>query len=132
MTVMAAEMALARDGRAVGGVGLRRGRRDPHTLMVGEVVDFWRVEERIPPRLLRLRAEMKMPGLAWLEFTIEPHGDGGSRLTQRAVFYPHGLSGHAYWWSVAPFHRYVFPGMAGHLVRAAEQHPAVTPARPAA
>ena len=106
--------------RLVGGVGLRRGRRDPNHLVIGDAVDFWRVEERIPPRLLRLRAEMKMPGLAWLEFTIEPRDGGGSTLTQRAVFHPRGLSGHAYWWSVAPFHRYVFPGMAGHLAEEAE------------
>lgn len=112
--------------RLVGGVGLRRGRRHPDLLFVGDAVDFWRVEERDPPRLLRLRAEMRMPGLAWLEFTIEPLPDGGSRLTQRAVFHPRGLTGHAYWWSVAPFHRFVFPGMANHLVREAEQHPAVT------
>ena len=118
--------------RIFGGVGLRRGRRDPNHLVVGDAVDFWRVEERIPPRLLRLRAEMKMPGLAWLEFTVEPGEGGGSRLTQRAVFHPHGLSGHAYWWSVAPFHGYVFPGMASHLAREAERHPAVTAARPAA
>ena len=109
--------------RIFGGVGLRRGRRDPNHLVVGEAVDFWRVEERIPPRLLRLRAEMKMPGLAWLEFTIEPREGGGSLLTQRAIFHPHGLSGHAYWWSVAPFHGYVFPGMANHLVEEAEEQP---------
>ncbi|MGA0067668.1 MAG: DUF2867 domain-containing protein, partial [Candidatus Nanopelagicales bacterium] len=59
-------------------------------------------------------------GLAWLEFTIEPRDGGGSTLTQRAVFHPRGLTGHAYWWSVAPFHRYVFPGMAGHLAEEAE------------
>jgi hypothetical protein len=118
--------------RIFGGVGLRRGRRDPNHLVIGDAVDFWRVEERIPPRLLRLRAEMKMPGLAWLEFTVEPREGGGSRLTQRAVFHPHGLTGHAYWWSVAPFHGYVFPGMAGQLAREAERHPAVTHARPAA
>jgi uncharacterized protein YbjT (DUF2867 family) len=106
--------------RAVGGVGLRRGRRDPSTLMVGEVVDFWRVEERLPPRLLRLRAEMKMPGRAWLEFTVQPKDDGGSRLIQRAVYWPKGLTGHAYWWSVAPFHAFVFPPMAQHIVETAE------------
>lgn len=106
--------------RAVGGVGLRRGRRDPHTVMVGEVVDFWRVEERIPPRLLRLRAEMKMPGRAWLEFTVEPREGGGSRLIQRAVYWPKGLAGHAYWWSVAPFHAFVFPPMARRIVERAE------------
>ena len=106
--------------RAVGGVGLRRGRRDPSTLMVGEVVDFWRVEERLPPRLLRLRAEMKMPGRAWLEFTVQAKDNGGSRLVQRAVYWPKGLAGHAYWWSVAPFHAFVFPPMAQHIVETAE------------
>jgi len=106
--------------RAVGGVGLRRGRRDPKTLMVGEVVDFWRVEERLPPRLLRLRAEMKMPGRAWLEFTVQPRDGGGSRLIQRAVYWPRGIAGHAYWWSVAPFHAFVFPPMARHIVERAE------------
>ncbi len=106
--------------RAVGGVGLRRGRRDPHQLMVGEVVDFWRVEERLPPRLLRLRAEMKMPGRAWLEFAVQPREGGGSRLLQRAVYWPRGIAGHAYWWSVAPFHAFVFPPMARHIVERAE------------
>ncbi len=107
--------------RVVGGVGLRRGRRDPDHLLVGDAVDFWRVEERQPPVLLRLRAEMKMPGLAWLEFRIEPQPGGGSLLTQRAIFHPRGLSGHAYWWSVAPFHGFVFPGMAAHVVDEAER-----------
>lgn len=111
--------------RFVGGVGLRRGRRDPDHLLVGDCVDFWRVEERQPPRLLRLRAEMKMPGLAWLEFVIDPRDDGGSTLRQRAIFYPRGLTGHGYWWSVAPFHRFVFPGMASHVVDAAESHMAL-------
>lgn len=106
--------------RAVGGVGLRRGRRDPRRLMVGEVVDFWRVEERLPPRLLRLRAEMKMPGRAWLEFHVRPREGGGSHLTQRAVYWPRGLAGHAYWWSVAPFHAFVFPPMARRIVESAE------------
>ena len=87
----------------------RRGRRDPKKLMVGEAVDFWRVEERLPPRLLRLRAEMKMPGRAWLEFSVHPDGAGGSVLIQRAVYWPRGIAGHAYWWSVAPFHAFVFP-----------------------
>ena len=101
--------------RLVGGVGLRRGRRDPRTLLIGDAVDFWRVEERIEPRLLRLRAEMRMPGLAWLEFVLEPTEDGGTLVQQRATFVPHGLMGHAYWWSVAPFHGLVFPGMARNV-----------------
>jgi len=105
--------------RLIGGVGLRRGRRDPNVLAVGEAVDFWRVEERLPPRLLRLRAEMRNPGLAWLEFSITPDGTG-SRLRQRAVFLPRGLAGHAYWWCVAPFHAFVFPVMARGIVAQAE------------
>jgi len=105
--------------RLVGGVGLRRGRRDPNLLAVGDVVDFWRVEERLAPRLLRLRAEMKMPGLAWLEFSVEPEHTGAV-LQQRAVFFPRGLAGHAYWWAVAPFHALVFPPMARHIAERAE------------
>lgn len=107
--------------RLIGGVGLRRGRRDPNVLHVGDAVDFWRVEERIAPSVLRLRAEMKLPGLAWLEFTVTPTPDGGSQLRQRAVYFPRGLAGHAYWWSVAPFHGFVFPGMAKHIVEHAEE-----------
>ncbi len=105
--------------RLVGGVGLRRGRRDPDVLAVGDVVDFWRVEERLAPRLLRLRAEMRNPGLAWLEFSVDEEG-AGSVLRQRAVFFPRGLAGHAYWWVVAPFHAFVFPPMARHIVQRAE------------
>jgi uncharacterized protein YbjT (DUF2867 family) len=106
--------------RMVGGVGLRRGRRNPQTLYVGEALDFWRVEEIEPGRLLRLRAEMKVPGLAWLEMVVEPDGDA-SRYRQRALFVPRGLLGHAYWWSVAPFHGIVFGGMVRNITRAAER-----------
>jgi hypothetical protein len=106
--------------RLVGGVGLRRGRRDPHALHVGETVDFWRVEERQAPELLRLRAEMKMPGRAWLEFVVTEGENGGSTLTQRAVYWPRSFTGHAYWWSVAPFHALVFPPMVRHIVERAE------------
>ena len=105
--------------RAVGGVGLRRGRRDPNTLHVGETLDFWRVEERIPDNLLRLRAEMKMPGKAWLEFKIEKINENKCKLTQRAIFYPKGLAGHAYWWSIIPFHGLVFPGMCKNIAKEA-------------
>lgn len=108
--------------RIVGGVGLRRGRRDPEHLSVGDAVDFWRVEEVRPGHLVRLRAEMKMPGRAWLEFRVD-ESDGLTTLTQRAVYWPHGLLGHAYWWSVAPFHAFVFPPMARHLVESAEARP---------
>ncbi len=105
--------------RAVGGVGLRRGRRDAQRLEVGDALDFWRVEERIPPSLLRLRAEMKLPGLAWLEFRVESLPGDRSQLLQRAVFHPRGLAGHAYWWSVAPFHAFVFRPMAERIAAAA-------------
>ena len=96
-----------------GGVGLRRGRRDPNFLQVGDALDFWRVEEISRPKLLRLRAEMKMPGLAWLEFGLEEDDEtGGTVLTQVAIYAPKGLLGHAYWWSVWPMHGLVFPSMA--------------------
>ena len=110
--------------RLVGGAGLRRGRRNPSALAVGDAVDFWRVEERRPPRLLRLRAEMRMPGRAWLEFEVLPGDDGRSCLRQRAIYWPRGLAGHLYWWSVAPFHAFVFPPMARHIVKYAQEHAA--------
>ncbi|MFV2174946.1 SDR family oxidoreductase [Actinomadura sp. LOL_016] len=105
--------------RLVGGVGLRRGRRDPHRLRIGETVDFWRVEEIEPRRLLRLRAEMRLPGLAWLELGVAER-DGRARYTQRALFHPRGLAGHAYWWLFRPFHDRVFGGMCHGIARAAE------------
>ncbi|MFI7659539.1 SDR family oxidoreductase [Micromonospora parva] len=107
--------------RLVGGVGLRRGRRDPHRLQVGEALDFWRVEEIVPGELLRLRAEMRLPGRAWLEMRVLPAEGDRSRYQQRAVFLPRGLAGHAYWGSVAPFHAVVFGGMARNIARNAEQ-----------
>ncbi|MBF9069134.1 SDR family oxidoreductase [Streptacidiphilus fuscans] len=105
--------------RVVGGVGLRRGRRDPHRLRVGDSLDFWRVEEIEPGRLLRLRAEMRLPGLAWLELRVQPDGPSRSRYLQRAVFHPRGLTGHAYWWTVAPFHSVVFGGMVRNIAKEA-------------
>ena len=107
--------------KVIGGVGLRRGRRDPNTVMIGEPLDFWRVEEREYPSLLRLRAEMRLPGRAWLEFRVSGTDDGGSVLRQRAIFLPRGLAGHVYWWSVAPFHALIFPPMARGIVEYAEQ-----------
>src|SRR3954453_2427251 len=104
--------------RVFGGVGLRRGRRDPARLRSGDPGDFSRVEEIEPAHLLRLRAEMRLPGRAWLELRVAPAGDG-STYTQRAVFQPRGLAGHLYWWSVAPFHRLVFGGMARNIAAAA-------------
>jgi uncharacterized protein YbjT (DUF2867 family) len=108
--------------RFVGGVGLRRGRRDPQRVYVGESVDFWRVETRDEGTLLRLRAEMRLPGLAWLELAVEADPDRPGRCTyhQRALFHPKGLFGHVYWWSVAPFHGIVFGSMARNIGKAAE------------
>lgn len=107
--------------RVSGGVGLRRGRKHPHRLQAGEALDWWRVEYLERPRLLRLRAEMRVPGLAWLELAVEPDPAGGSRYRQRAIFQPHGLAGHLYWKSIAPFHNAVFGGMVRNIVRTAEQ-----------
>jgi uncharacterized protein YbjT (DUF2867 family) len=102
--------------RFFGGVGLRRGRRDDNTLIEGEALDFWRVEAINRPELLRLRAEMRMPGLAWLEFSLEKDSSGtGTVITQRALFAPKGLFGHAYWWSVWPMHGLVFPSMVKNM-----------------
>ncbi|MFF8729362.1 SDR family oxidoreductase [Streptomyces sp. NPDC015171] len=105
--------------RLTGGVGLRRGRRDAERLRVGDSLDFWRVEEIEPGHLLRLRAEMRLPGLAWLEMYAEHDGAGRSRYRQRALFHPRGLLGQAYWWSVSPFHAIVFGGMARNIARTA-------------
>jgi hypothetical protein len=105
--------------RLAGGVGLRRGRRDPSSLRVGDALDWWRVEEVRRPELLRLRAEMRLPGLAWLEFRLDEDGPGRCRLTQKATFYPRGLLGHVYWKAIAPFHGIVFGGMVRNLAAAA-------------
>lgn len=104
----------------VGGVGLRRGRRDPEQVYVGDVLDFWRVEVFDPPRRLRLRAEMKLPGRAWLEFEVT--GDErGSVIRQTAEFDPLGLPGLMYWYGVYPLHQWVFAGMLRGIARAAEK-----------
>jgi hypothetical protein len=106
--------------RVVGGPGLRRGRRVQGHLLVDDAVDFWRVEEVVPGRLLRLRAEMRLPRLAWLELRVEPGADDGRTVfAQRALFHPHGLAGQLYWWSVYPFHGVVFGGMQRGIARAA-------------
>ncbi|MEU9859397.1 SDR family oxidoreductase [Streptomyces sp. NPDC047971] len=107
--------------RLVGGAGLRRGRRDADRLRVGDALDFWRVEEIERGSMLRLRAEMRLPGKAWLEMYAERDGAGRSRYRQRAVFHPRGLAGQLYWWSVAPFHTIVFGGMARRIARTAEE-----------
>jgi uncharacterized protein YbjT (DUF2867 family) len=131
----------------VGGVGLRRGRRDPDALRVGDALDFWRVEDVRPPRtdhdphaaqgVLRLRAEMRLPGRAWLEFRVLPVGGpsgegapgpdalldprtGAATLHQRALFAPKGLLGRCYWWAMLPFHALIFSAMVQRLAREAE------------
>jgi uncharacterized protein YbjT (DUF2867 family) len=117
--------------RLSGGVGLRRGRRDPQELHTGEALDWWRVEELkedTDGRLLRLRAEMKVPGSAWLEMVVRPGADGGSGYRQRAVFVPRGLAGHLYWWAVSPFHAAVFGGMARNITSTAEHADQLTSA----
>lgn len=101
-----------------GGVGVRRGRPDPNELRVGDALDFWRVESYVPGRLLRLRAEMKLPGRAWLEFEVLPRGTGAV-IRQTALFDPVGLAGLAYWYSIFPVHRMVFRGMLAGIARAA-------------
>ncbi|WP_460772401.1 SDR family oxidoreductase [Microbacterium sp. GXF7504] len=113
--------------RLVGGVGLRRGRRSRTTAVVGDAIDFWRVEALEPGRMLRLRAEMKVPGLAWLELGAVADGDG-ARYEQRAVFFPRGLAGRAYWLLVLPFHALIFPGMAARITETAEGRRAAEPA----
>ncbi|MFC5929004.1 SDR family oxidoreductase [Cryobacterium melibiosiphilum] len=105
--------------KIVGGVGLRRGRRHPDELHTGEVLDFWRVEQIDHGSFLRLRAEMRVPGLAWLEMTVTPADDGGSMYRQRAVFFPRGLGGRLYWFSILPFHGVIFSGMANRITATA-------------
>jgi uncharacterized protein YbjT (DUF2867 family) len=105
--------------RLSGGVGMRRGRRHPRELRTGEPLDFWRVEALEAPHLLRLRAEMKLPGTAWLQFEILPDPQG-SRIEQTAFFDPHGLPGYLYWYAFLPFHRFLFPGLIRAVRRSAE------------
>ena len=118
--------------RVVGGVGLVRGRRNRSRVAVGDVIDFWRVEKVEPQQLLRLRAEMKVPGLAWLDLGCEPGPDGGAVYRQRAVFFPSGLSGRLYWLAVLPFHGFIFRGMANRITAAAEHTDAAERAEAAA
>ena len=103
----------------VGGPGLRRGRRHPIDLEAGEALDFWRVEEAQPPRLLRLRAEMKLPGRAWLQFEAVSEGPT-TRLVQSAYFMPSGLFGVLYWYSLYPAHRFIFSDLVDAIAADAE------------
>jgi hypothetical protein len=106
----------------VGGVGMRRGRPEGRPLRPGDALDFWRVEVVDPPTLLRLRAEMKLPGRAWLELSVTPEG-AGSRLRQSAMFDPVGLLGRLYWYGIYPLHALVFAGMLDGLATRAAARP---------
>jgi hypothetical protein len=100
----------------VGGVGMRRGRRDPEELQVGDALDFWRVEVYEPDRRLRLAAEMRLPGRAWLEYEVLSTPDG-AEIRQTAVFDPIGLAGLLYWYGVFPLHRLIFEGTLRGIAR---------------
>ncbi len=112
--------------KIVGGVGLRRGRRHPDEIWVGESLDFWRVEQMVAPQppenkgMMRLRAEMKLPGKAWLEFQAEPLEGGKTRLTTTAYFDPHGLFGFLYWYAMWPFHKFIFDGLTDKIAERAK------------
>jgi len=114
----------------LGGAGLRRGRRNPAWLVAGDTVDFWRVEAFEPDRRLRLMAEMRLPGRAWLEFEVE--GDATSAyIRQTAIFDPIGVGGRLYWYALYPLHRMIFAGMLRGIVRASEHEPVCQPQTPA-
>jgi len=113
--------------RVAGGVGMRRGRRNPDDLRPGDPLDFWRVEAVDTGRLVRLRAEMRLPGPAWLQFEVAPRAKGGSLLTQTAYFQPRGLAGLAYWYGLSPIHSRIFTGLARAIARRAEALPAPAP-----
>ncbi|MGB2627312.1 MAG: SDR family oxidoreductase [Candidatus Acidiferrum sp.] len=103
----------------VGGVGLRRGRRDPELLIKGDALDFWRVEAFEPGRQLNLAAEMKVPGRAWLQFEVEPNNQG-SLIRQTAIFDPAGFAGLLYWYALYPLHFWIFSGMLKQIAAIAE------------
>lgn len=106
--------------KAIGGVGLRRGRRHPDEIRTGESLDFWRVERVEKDRLMRLRAEMKVPGKAWLEFISEPQANGKTLFTVCAYFEPFGLPGFLYWYAMWPFHKFIFDGLASRIAARAQ------------
>jgi uncharacterized protein YbjT (DUF2867 family) len=112
----------------VGGVGLRRGRRDPHTLLAGDALDFWRVESFEPNRRLSLVAEMKVPGRAWLQFEVEPN-NRGSVIRQTAIFDPAGLGGLLYWYAFYPIHYCIFQGMLHQIAAMAQREPGAASAQ---
>ncbi|MEO6603983.1 MAG: SDR family oxidoreductase [Aeromicrobium sp.] len=106
--------------RMAGGPGRRRGRRNQKDFVVGDALDFWRVEETDDHSFVRLRAEMKLPGLAWLELQVGSTDGGTTTFHHRALFHPRGLFGHLYWWSIYPFHGIIFGSMQKNIAKAAE------------
>jgi Protein of unknown function (DUF2867) len=104
----------------IGGPGLRRGRRVPNELHIGDPLDFWRVEALVPDQLLRLRAEMKVPGKAWLQFDIIPQNESRVRVIQTAYYEPNGLVGLLYWYVLYPIHIVIFQGMITAIAHRAE------------
>jgi hypothetical protein len=115
--------------RLAGGIGMRRGRRDPETCVVGDEVDFWRVVAFEPGRRLTLSAEMKMPGRAWLQFDVVPGSDGEhARVRQTALFDPRGVLGLLYWVAMLPAHALIFRGMLRNIAtRGGHQTPGSRP-----
>jgi uncharacterized protein YbjT (DUF2867 family) len=105
----------------VGGVGMRRGRRDADELQMGDILDGWKVETIEAGRFLRLSFEMKAPGPAWLQFEAQSRPEGGSLLIITAFFEPHGVAGLLYWWSLYPFHVAIFKGMSEAIIKMAEE-----------
>lgn len=107
--------------RLLGGAGLRRGRRHPDHLRVGDALDFWRVEALETDRMVRLRAEMKLPGSAWLQYEARQGPDNTTQLVQTAAFDPRGLAGLVYWYALYPFHAWIFRGLVNSIARRAER-----------
>ncbi|NNE95427.1 MAG: SDR family oxidoreductase [Acidimicrobiales bacterium] len=115
--------------KLLGGVGMRRGRRHPDDLRVGDALDFFRVEAIESPSLLRLRAEMKVPGRAWLEWRVYADEDGSRRLRQLARFHPRGVAGRAYWWLLLPIHKVIWKRLTERLALTAEGASVDAPAK---
>jgi Protein of unknown function (DUF2867) len=105
--------------KLVGGPGLSRGRRHPTEVLIGEELDFWRVEDLKLNQFILLRAEMKVPGKAWLQFEAVPK-NGKTQLIQTAIFAPKGLFGLLYWYGSYPFHFFIFDQMAQKIAKGAE------------
>jgi hypothetical protein len=103
--------------KLIGGVGMRNDVRDSKALKPDDIVDFWRVEEVIPNRLLRLRAEMLFPGKAWLEFEAISLHDNSTKLDLRSYFVPHGIGGLIYWYALYPIHTLIFSGLVRRIAQ---------------